>query len=44
MNLNKCPNCNNKLYIAGKIKIMGPNNKLRNTKIYYCKICRWRGT
>ena len=31
----KCPNCNNKLEVAGTLE--------DGRKVYYCKVCKWRG-
>jgi len=43
-NKHNCPLCNNLLHEAGKIHIKDFNNEDRLNKIYYCKICGWRGT
>lgn len=44
--MNKCPLCNHKLYIAGKIKIMGSEDKYIDVNVVYCreKNCDFRTT
>lgn len=39
-----CPKCANVTQQAGAISVRGPGSKIRNVPVYYCKICRWRGT
>jgi transcription elongation factor Elf1 len=38
-----CPRCNSLLFCAGKIKPVSKDGKAEPVKVYYCKICKWRG-
>lgn len=39
----RCKTCNNFLFIAGSVPILGKEGVMVDRTVYYCKSCGWRG-